>query len=49
MQGQDWPPVLQKQSPPRFGLLRRKYLRGSILFTKALLLPNAVSRPGCYD
>src|SRR5665213_353305 len=49
MQGQDWPPVLQKQSAPRFGLLRREYLWGSILFTKTLLLPNPVSRPGCYD
>ena len=49
MQGRDWPRVLQKQSPPRFGLLRRKYLWGSILFTKTLLLPKPVSRPGCYD
>ena len=43
------PQVLQKQSPPRFGLLRRKYLWGSILFTKTLLFSNPISRPGCYD
>jgi hypothetical protein len=33
----------------RFGLLRRKYLWGSFLFTKTLLFPNPVSKPGCYD
>jgi hypothetical protein len=40
MQGRDWQRVLQKQSPSA---------AADILFTKTLLLPKPVSRPGCYD